>query len=67
MIRAAKLEHTRQVGQDPSTQGSGSPMLLTLKSQANLNYAAVNGSNRIVLRWPPSSDINALTCWDDLY
>jgi hypothetical protein len=29
--------------------------------------AAANGSNRIALRCPPSPNINALTCLDDLY
>jgi hypothetical protein len=29
--------------------------------------AAANGSNRIALRCPRSSDINALTCLDDLH
>jgi len=40
---------------------------LTLKQQVGLHAAAANGSNRIVLRCPPSPGINLLTCADDLY
>jgi hypothetical protein len=36
-------------------------------TQAASPAAAVNGSNRIVLGCPRSSDISALTCLDDLY
>jgi hypothetical protein len=41
-------------------------MPLTIKRQLRTT-AAANGSNRIALRCPPSSSINALTCLDDLY
>jgi hypothetical protein len=41
-------------------------MPLTIKRQPRTT-AAANGSNRIVLRRPRSSDIYVLTCLDDLY
>jgi hypothetical protein len=39
---------------------------LTIKRQLR-TPAAANGSNRIALTCPPSSNISALTCLDDLY
>jgi len=38
-----------------------------LRVKRALTAAAVNGSNRIALRRPRSSDISTLTCLDDLY
>jgi len=41
--------------------------LVCIENVNRLVAAAENGSNRIVLRWPRSPDINVLTCLDDLY
>jgi DDE superfamily endonuclease len=42
-------------------------LLHVLRVKRALSAAAANGSNRIALRCPRSTDINALTCSDDLY